>query len=58
MTMMITETTLATGPWTEFQDLIERLLPGHVGAGGVGRRGGERDEGEGRSRGERDGEHG
>ena len=35
------------------QDLREGLLPRHVGAGGVSRRGSECDEGEGRSHGER-----
>jgi hypothetical protein len=48
--MMITEMTLATGPWIE--DLREGLFPRHVGAGGVSRRGNE-GEREGRSRGER-----
>ena len=47
MMMTITERTLATGTLDRIQDLRQRLLPRHVGAGGVGGRGGEDEESEG-----------
>ena len=42
MMMMITAMILATGPWTEFQHLLQRLFPRHAGARRL-RAGGDRE---------------